>query len=832
MTSLRGAEETGRSGQDDPLRQVAAGGREGRRLGTKAALAVTAVLTTAIGLATAGGLWISTNGLRAQAELSGRQAALTAASGFTALEALSAANIARTLDVVLDDQLRALAGAMALLVEAAESAGHPPAYIDDALRQIAYRSAVLRIDVSAGEGRSYSTAARPLRTEELEPAFQVLATADPEGRTLAAPAQQTPDGLTKAAAAQTMHRRLAVRVEQALDNEGAERTYGQTGNRAAQEVAERQAAGIALLLSHAIELAEDAGWGGRRIRERLEALVRNTTVERIAALGAGGPAVYEAGGADAGAPGRSAADLEKLEALRTAQETMSRVLDGGYDRQQRWIAAAGASRGRGRLAAIVELATRAGRGSLVESAWQAEADRLAQVSGITGVWVVVMDGDRIRLAAAAPRPGQGAEGGQDAWSRWNDRLAGAARGAAGERRPSSRAAITLLDDETASVLSAAPAGARRQGPAVVVVVENRADEVVRQMRREVGIGLGAAVVLMAVMALVTTWAVRRWLTTPVVAVADGAQALAEGRRPAGLAGRIRHRGDEIGTLGRSFEQMTEQVLARHEELQARVAEKTRWLRSSNEQLTHAQERMRQDMSLAKVVQAALVSTGAQRVGALELCARMTPASDLGGDFVIVQKRASQELVIAVCDVSGKGVAAALLMASAQGALSAAARQHDSVCEIAEEANRRLCEGNELCMFVTGLIAAVDTRTGVLEYVCAGHEPAIVVDAEGRLAKLPGTGGLPLGLEESERFRKRHHRIGAGETLVMYTDGVTDACNRGAEMFGEERLQELVRSSRLEGAEAIVRTIWTGIDLFSGPAAVVDDKTCLVLQRQG
>ena len=67
---------------------------------------------------------------------------------------------------------------------------------------------------------------------------------------------------------------------------------------------------------------------------------------------------------------------------------------------------------------------------------------------------------------------------------------------------------------------------------------------------------------------------------------------------------------------------------------------------------------------------------------------------------------------------------------------------------------------------------------------------------------------------------------------MYTDGVTDACNPGVEMFGEERLRELVRSSRLEKAAGIVQTIWTGIDLFSGPAAVVDDKTCLVVQRQG
>ena len=229
-----------------------------RRLGARAAAGLTAVLAAAIGATTAGGLWISTNGLRAQAEEAGRQSAVTAATAFATLAEPSAANVTRTLDIVLDEQLQAQAAATALLIEAAETAGHRAAYIEDALRQMAARSPIRRIDVTARSGASYSTEPVPLEATALEPAFAPLAATEAEGRTAATPATQTAAGLTKAAAAQPMHRPAAVRLEQELDGLAAARTYGGADDRAARELADRQTAAVARLITHAVGSRNDS----------------------------------------------------------------------------------------------------------------------------------------------------------------------------------------------------------------------------------------------------------------------------------------------------------------------------------------------------------------------------------------------------------------------------------------------------------------------------------------------------------------------------------------------------------------------------------------------
>ena len=237
-------------------------------LGTRAAASVIAILCAAIGGTAAGSWWISSNGLRGQAEAGGRQAAATAATAFATLAEPSAANVARTLDVVLDDQLRAQAAATALLIEAAEASGQSTDYIEDALRQIAIRSPIERIDVSASEGEVYTTARRGHTLEDLEPEFQALAGGS-DGSTAVRAARETAGGITKAAAAQTLHRNAVVRIEQALDPEAAARTYGGQDDGFARRIAERQAAAIASLATHAIELAEDAGWGRGQIEVRL-----------------------------------------------------------------------------------------------------------------------------------------------------------------------------------------------------------------------------------------------------------------------------------------------------------------------------------------------------------------------------------------------------------------------------------------------------------------------------------------------------------------------------------------------------------------------------------
>jgi len=368
-----------------------------RRLGTTAALGVTAILTAAIGGTTAGGLWISGNGLRTQAEEAGRQAAATAATAFATLAEPSAANIARTLDIVLHDHLQAQAAATALLVETAEAAGRRSAYIEDALGQIAWRSPIRRIDVTAADGASYSTEPEPLEVAELEAPFAALAGGPADGRTAAAAATETRDGLTKAAAAQPMHRPAAVRIEQQLDSLSAAATYGGTDDTTAQELAGRQTAAIARLVTHAVDLAVDAGWTAVQTDERLGALVRNTAIERIAVTVGDGYVVYGTGRRTTRPTGQTGTLGEN------ADDAVA--LEGEYDDSRRWLTRAAATRANSRLTTSVEVATRTGEGTLLGSAWQTEANRLAEVDGVTGVWIAEIEGSTARLAAAAPGPG-------------------------------------------------------------------------------------------------------------------------------------------------------------------------------------------------------------------------------------------------------------------------------------------------------------------------------------------------------------------------------------------------------------------------------------------
>ncbi|MCY4119700.1 MAG: PP2C family protein-serine/threonine phosphatase, partial [Acidobacteria bacterium] len=270
---------------------------------------------------------------------------------------------------------------------------------------------------------------------------------------------------------------------------------------------------------------------------------------------------------------------------------------------------------------------------------------------------------------------------------------------------------------------------------------------------------------------------------------------------------------------------------RHEELTALVADKTRWLQEANRKLTETQHRIDAEIGLAKTVQQALVPQGSETAGNLTLCSRMTPARELGGDFISIDHRPGGKLFLAVCDVSGKGVAAALFMAVAQSAIAAAAGKHTDVRDIAAEANRTLAGANPLGMFVTGVIAMLDTVTGRVDYVIAGHEAPLAVRPGKPLRRLEKGGNIPLGLDPGEQYDRLEYRIAPNETIVAYTDGVTDACNPEEEIFGEERLQELVAGNALESPEHILQQIWTATNLFSGPMAAADDKTCVLVRRR-
>ena len=826
-------EQRPRQGATGGIRADAPGRRRRRALGRRAAAGATATLALAIGITAWAGYRQSRTTLIDLAEQNGRRNAADAGIRFATFESASAANVLRTLDIVLDGQLRALAAAVSMLVETAESQGAPPAYIRDALRQVAARSAIERIDVIAAAGAEYTTAAQQRTMRELPAVLRRLGETPPEGRTAAVATAENEDGLRKLAGAQADHRELVVVIEQAVDSRSAALAYRDADSRHGQKQAGRTAAALAGILAHAVELAEDAGWGNGLIEQKLETIVAGTALALVEVFGPDGPAIYQAADVDAERAERTAGDRAALAELRSGRQQATRMLDGHEDASPLWRSAAAGSRGTGRLTVAVEVATRTGPGSLVESAWQAEADQLSRVDGIEGVWVAVTDGESVRLAAAAPRPGAGIDPGADAWSTWNGEQRQAALDAAadptGAPRSSARLRWTGNDDH---VLSAAVAGGNGPEERIVVVMRTDAGATGLRLRNEAATTAWGALVLIGILAAAASMATRRLVTNPVGEIAEAARCLASGLEPSARVRTLVRRNDEVGSLAENFSDMTEQVLARAGELEQRVREKTRWLRDANETLRTTQSAMAKEVALAKTVQRSLVPSGTRRCGHLALTARMEPARDLGGDFVTIDDPQGGDVTISVCDVSGKGVAAALFMACAQGAVSTAARRSSDVAQIAADSNRQLCDGNELAMFVTGIIARIDTRTGQMEYVCAGHEPAIVVGADGRIERLERTGGIPLGLEDGHAYEKRSHRLAEGETLVIYTDGVTDACNTENEAYGEERLEALLHEAQAKSTEEIVHAIWTSIDLFCARAAAFDDKTMLVVKLAG
>ena len=807
----------------------------GLHLATKVVLGSMLILVVAIGGTSVLGVVSSLGALRAQAEDSGRAAAVSALSALTRLRSSSAANVAATLDIALDDQLRAAAGATAVLVEAAEVAGRGRPYIDDALAQLAARSPIRRIDVVAAGEVVYSGALQPLLLDSVEPPIVALLSPPFTGRTLSVPARQDADGLVKAAAAQATHRAMVVRVEYVVDPVSASVAWLDQQGGPVQALADGQVLGVARLLAHAVELAQEASWSPVQITARLEAIVSNTAVECVDLHTVDGRTLYSV--VNPLFSGLSCV----FDPVHVPGRQNAVLAPGFYDDRRRWISGAVADRGNGGLGVGVALSTRAGPGSFVDTGWQAEVDELAESGDVLGAWAVELPAgsDVPRVAAAAPRPGIVLDGSVDGWSRWGSRHENVV--ARLSTALPSLGVLSAPDSGVATVLSAAFSVAL-DGSASVVVLESAAGHIARQMDEALVRALAAGLGSLLLTAIFAVAFVRYWVTSPLALLADAMVALAGGHLPDGLPIRLLRRRDELGTLGRMFTSMAVQVLARRDELADMVEEKTVSLRQANGRLTAAQERMDRDVSLARRVQHALVPTGTRSIGVFEFSSRMTPAGDLGGDFVMVTSREDGRVLAAVCDVSGKGVAAALFMVCAQGALVAASGVHDTVAEIVADLNDRLCHGNESRMFVTGAFFLVDPAAGSLEYVFAGHEPPIVFDAFGGLGKFESMDSLALGILPEQTFPVSSRTLEPGETAVIYTDGVTDAEDPEGKLFGEQRLRVLLREAFSEAADplvgsaglpssaSVVDLVWSAVADFSGSVPPTDDKTLLVVRR--
>ena len=240
--------------------------------------------------------------------------------------------------------------------------------------------------------------------------------------------------------------------------------------------------------------------------------------------------------------------------------------------------------------------------------------------------------------------------------------------------------------------------------------------------------------------------------------------------------------------------------------------------------------LQNELDVARKMQQSILPTRFPRGADYESFGGMAPALDVGGDFYDVMRLENDCIGLAIADVSGKGVPAALFMMSSRTLLKGAAIGSQQPGAVLREVNDLLCEDNDAMMFVTLLYAVYDPATGEVTYANGGHNTPLILHADGTSTELPLTGGVALGVMDDMDFEQGSITLAPGDALVLYTDGVTEAMNVEHEELGMERLQEILAATSSRSPEEINRSIFNGIRAFAGGAPQSDDITCLTLFR--
>jgi sigma-B regulation protein RsbU (phosphoserine phosphatase) len=236
----------------------------------------------------------------------------------------------------------------------------------------------------------------------------------------------------------------------------------------------------------------------------------------------------------------------------------------------------------------------------------------------------------------------------------------------------------------------------------------------------------------------------------------------------------------------------------------------------------------QELAVARRIQQDLLPHGVLAVDGAEVAGINRPCFAVGGDYFDYFRLDDGRVALAIADVAGKGVPAALLMSNLQAILRAECARGAGVPHVPALANRQLMEsmsGNS--KFVTFFYGAYDPAARRLSYSNAGHNPPLVVRADGTIEELVA-GGLILGVFALAEYDEAAVDLGPGDAVVLFTDGVTEAEARHG-MYGDERLHELLRRERTGSAASIAEAICRDVDRFSHGLHQTDDVTVVVVK---
>ncbi len=277
------------------------------------------------------------------------------------------------------------------------------------------------------------------------------------------------------------------------------------------------------------------------------------------------------------------------------------------------------------------------------------------------------------------------------------------------------------------------------------------------------------------------------------------------------------RGDEVGAIAQAMEFLVKRLHDHIEELR---------------RATVAREAMESELRIAGEIQASLLppAASANELAGLEFAARIKPARHTGGDLYDGFRLPDGRYFTLVADVSGKGVPAAVFMALTAMGVRTLARDVTEPGTLLTQVNRLLCERNETLQFVTAFAAVLDPSTGDLTWANAGHPPPALLAADGGVTWLTGVRAVPLGVFDGAAYETQRCVIPPGMTLIVYSDGVTEAMDSNQKLFGDQRITGCF-SGRQAGtaADTVTRLLSAVLD-YEADSEQTDDITVVALRR--
>ena len=579
----------------------------------------------------------------------------------------------------------------------------------------------------------------------------------------------------------------------------------------------------ALAIASHLENHEHEEGGDDALGAYFARLTADSSVDDIWLLGEGGePLVRAVDGLSEGDPSDLASagiDSRVVEALVSGRRfsiSFQSIPPKGWEKPIRYV---GVRAGTHESVLVGTLAAKTGGpGEIIGI--EAALDSLAGREAIRAIWVV---NDLLDLIGMAAFESKGVPMSDATLSTEDEELATRALGVDG--------AMSYLGDSALHV--AAPILDRGGVATGAAVIHMQRDHLDQLFADHIKYGLIVAAAAFAIGSVIAALSARR-IVQPVTALTAAAAEVDTDTlsfAPETLD-TVAARRDELGTLVRVFQNMVRQVQAREEYLESMVRARTRDLEASNAQLERAKERMESELKIAHALQGAILPKTMPENPTYSGHALMTPAREMGGDFYDFFTLGDGRLSVVMADVSGKGVPAAFFMAIARTVMRAAAARHPTPGPCLQEVNDAICEQNPQDLFVTLFYGILDPDSGEFIYANAGHNPPFVVRRPGEVAPLPMTGGMAVGVMPGLPYNEDAVTMAPGDTMFLYTDGITEAMNVDNEEFTEARLEEVLADGHDLPVDVVLTNVTSAVVKFVGEAEQSDDITCVVLRYDG